>query len=150
MKSIIYFVAITQTSLQRTSSTSSFGLSLNASYLTLFKRPLMIYFFSKTGFLREIPIIISFLFFSGCVNKAVVHEEYNLAQVALKSAEESEAKRYASRYFSSSRKYMKWGEEAYKKQEYKRATEYFKRCRYYSEKAENVSRLKMLKQENAQ
>ena len=38
LKSIIYFVAITQTSLRRTLSTPPFGLSLNASYLTLFKR----------------------------------------------------------------------------------------------------------------
>ena len=42
LKSTIYFVAITQTSLQRTSSTPPFGLSLNASYLALFKRPLSI------------------------------------------------------------------------------------------------------------
>ena len=39
-KSTIYFVAITQTSLRRTSSTPPFGLSLNASYLALLKRPL--------------------------------------------------------------------------------------------------------------
>ena len=40
LKSATYFVAITQTSFQRTSSTPPFGLSLNASYLALFKRPL--------------------------------------------------------------------------------------------------------------
>ena len=40
LKSTTYFVAITQTSFQRTSSTPPFGLSLNASYLALFKRPL--------------------------------------------------------------------------------------------------------------
>ncbi len=87
-----------------------------------------------------------FLFHLGCVNKRLVNEEYNLAQIALKSSEESEAKRYAPRFFSSSRKYMKWGEKAYGKHEFRRATEYFRKCRYYSEKAENMSRLKMFKQ----
>ena len=43
LKSTTYFVAITQTSFQRTSSTPPFGLSLNASYLALFKRPLTRY-----------------------------------------------------------------------------------------------------------
>ena len=81
----------------------------------------------------------------GCINKRLVHEEYNLAQIALKAAEESEAKRYAPKAFSSSRKYMKWGEKAYKEKNYKRSTEYFQKCRYYSEKAENISRLKLFK-----
>ena len=40
LRSTTYFVAITQTSFQRTSSTPPFGLSLNASYLVLLKRPL--------------------------------------------------------------------------------------------------------------
>lgn len=106
----------------------------------------MTHFFLETGFWKRILIITPLLFHSGCVNKGLVHEEYNLAYIALKAAEETEAKRYAPRFFSSSRKYMKWGKKAYKRQEYKKATEYFKKCRYYSEKAENASRLKMFKQ----
>ena len=48
LKSIIYFFTITQTSLRRILSTPPFGLSLNASYLTLFKQPLIKnYFFNK-------------------------------------------------------------------------------------------------------
>ena len=55
LKSTTYFVAITQTSFQRTSSTPPFGLSLNASYLALFKRPLTIPIYPKRSGLHALP-----------------------------------------------------------------------------------------------
>lgn len=82
-----------------------------------------------------------------CVNKRLINEEYNLAQIAFRAAQESEAKRYAPKLFSKSRKYLKWGEKAYREKNYKKSTEYFLKCRYYSEKAENLSRLRMFKQQ---
>ena len=67
LKSIICFVAITQTSLQRTLSTPPFGLSLNASYLTLFKRP-----FSFAG----IVFVLLFIFLPKvCLAKNIYPEK---------------------------------------------------------------------------
>ena len=105
----------------------------------------MIHLFSGTGFWKGVLIIIPLLN-SSCINKRLIDEEYNLAHIAFRAAKESEAKRYAPRAFSKARKYLKWGERAYKKKNYKKSTEYFKKCRYYSEKAEEISRFKLLKQ----
>ncbi len=102
--------------------------------------------FSVSGLWRMAWITILLLLNLSCINKRLVHEEYNLAQIALKAADESEAKRYAPRFLSSSKKYMKWGEKAYKTKNYVKSTEYFQKCRHYSEKAENISRLKLFQQ----
>lgn len=82
----------------------------------------------------------------GCVNKQPPREEYNLARAALQAAQISEAKRYAPRVYSQARRYMKKAERAYKDRYFEKSTDYFRKSRYYSEKAENISRLKMFEQ----
>lgn len=93
-----------------------------------------------------------FLFLAlGCVNKQAPIEEYNLAQAAFRSAQDSEAKRYAPKVFQQAGRYFKRAEQAYTERYYSESVEYFRKSRYYSEKAENISRTKMFKQgENTQ
>ncbi len=81
-----------------------------------------------------------------CVNMEPTVDEYNLAKVALRAAEESEAKRYAPKSFGEASRYFKQGESAFKEKLFEKSAEYFQKSRYYSEKAENISRLKMFKQ----
>lgn len=81
-----------------------------------------------------------------CVNRQPSIEEYNLAQAAFRAAQESEAKRYSPKVFAQARRYFKRAERSYKDRDYKKSTGYFRKSRYYSEKAENISRLKMFQQ----
>ena len=81
-----------------------------------------------------------------CVNPQKTVEEYNLAQGAYRSAQESEAKRYAPKVFYQAKKYLRRARRAYKDRDYDKATGFFQKSRYYSEKAENISRLKQFKQ----
>ncbi len=87
--------------------------------------------------------------FVSCVNMEPAIEEFNLAKVALRAAEESEAKRYAPNVFSEANRNFKMGEASFKDRSYQKSAEYFEKSRYYSEKAENISRLKMFKQGDA-
>ncbi len=82
----------------------------------------------------------------GCVNKQPPREEFNLARAALLAAKTSEAKRYAPRVYSQARRYMREAERAYKDRYFEKSTDYFRKSRYYSEKAENISRVMMFKQ----
>lgn len=92
-------------------------------------------------------LLCPFLFLAfGCVNKQPPREEYNLARAALQAASDSEAKRYAPRVFSEAKRYMKKAERSYQDRYFEKSTEYFRKSRYYAEKAENISRLKMFKQ----
>ena len=80
------------------------------------------------------------------MNKQPPREEYNLARAALKAAKDSEAKRYSPKVYSQARRYMRKAERAYKDRYFDKSTDYFRKSRYYSEKAENISRVKMFKQ----
>lgn len=92
-------------------------------------------------------LLCPFLFLSlSCVNKEVPTEEYNLARIALQSAKDSEAKRYAPRLYTKARGFMRKAERAYEERYFKESADYFKRSRYYSEKAENKARVKMFSQ----
>lgn len=82
----------------------------------------------------------------GCVNPQVSQNEYNLARTAYSAAKESEAKRYSPKYFYKAKGYLRRAKRAYDERYYDKATELFRKARYYSEKAENVSRLKQFKQ----
>ena len=73
-------------------------------------------------------------------------DEYNLARAAFRAAQDSEAKRYAPKVYSRARQFYRQGERAYKERYYEKSTGYFKKSRYYSERAENISRLEMFKQ----
>ena len=99
--------------------------------------------FLKKGHWILCPLLFLAL---GCVNKQPPREEYNLARVALRAAKVSEAKRYAPKVYSQARRYMRKAERAYKDRYFDKSTEYFRKSRYYSEKAENISRVKMFKQ----
>lgn len=73
-------------------------------------------------------------------------EEYNLARTALQSATDSEAKRYAPRVYSRAKLLMKKAEKAFEERNYDKSTGYFRKSRYYAEKAENIARVNMFKQ----
>lgn len=69
-----------------------------------------------------------------------------MARTALRSAEEGEARRFAPKVFSEANRLYRQGETAYKDRLYEKSAEYFQKSRYYSEKAENISRVKMFEQ----
>ena len=81
-----------------------------------------------------------------CVSKEPTIEEYNLAQAAYRAAIESEAKRYAPKVFSRASKFFEQGERAFEDRYFDKSTAYFRKSRYYSERAENIARVKMFKQ----
>lgn len=88
-----------------------------------------------------------FLFLAtACVSKEPSHEEWNLAYVAYRSAQESEAKRFAPKLFGRARMFIKRGERAYRERYFDEAADYFRKARYYSEKAENKARVKMFQE----
>lgn len=92
-------------------------------------------------------ILCPFLFFLvACANPGPAQQEYNLSETALRAARDSEAKRYSPKVYSQARRYMRKAKKAFEEKNFSQATEYFKKSRYYSEKAENVSRVKMFKQ----
>ncbi|MEM7645338.1 MAG: hypothetical protein AAF203_00390 [Pseudomonadota bacterium] len=80
------------------------------------------------------------------MNKQPAIEEYNLAQVAFRSAKENEAKRYAPNSFSQARRFMRRGEKAYRDRHFERSEKFFRKSRFFSEKSENISRVKMFTQ----
>ena len=80
------------------------------------------------------------------MNKQPPIEEFNLARAALVAAKDGEAKRYAPRVYSEAKRYMRRAERAFKDRYFEKSTGYFRKSRYYSEKAENISRVKMLNQ----
>jgi hypothetical protein len=90
-------------------------------------------------------IFLCLLFFTltGCVNKQPPREEFNLARAALNAAKLSEAKRYAPKVYSQAKRYMRKAERAYEERYFDKSTDLFRKSRYYSEKAENISRVKM-------
>ncbi len=99
--------------------------------------------------LKKGPRLASpFLFFLivSCVNPQPSREEYNLAVTALRSARDSEAKRYAPKVYTTARRYFRRAERSFKEKYYSDATDYFRKSRYYAEKAENIARVKMFKQ----
>ena len=83
----------------------------------------------------------------GCVNKQLQLEEYSLARAALQAAENNEASRYSPKSFALAQRYMKKGEKAFKDQYFSKSMGYFRKSRYYSEKAENISRVQMFSQQ---
>ena len=80
------------------------------------------------------------------MNKQPPIEEWNLARVAYSAAQDSDAKRYAPRVYIRAQGYLRKAERAYRERYYEKSTEYFRKSRYYSERAENISRVKMLMQ----
>ena len=99
-------------------------------------------FVSGSKFWKKLWIPVLLCLNLSCINKRTVNEEYNLAQIAFKSSRESEAKRHAPKSFAKAKRYLKWGKKAYKEKNYRKSSEYFLKSRQYSEKAENLSRLK--------
>lgn len=88
-----------------------------------------------------------FLFLlSSCVSPKSSIEEYNLADVALKAAKDSDARRHEPKLYARARRSMKWAEKAYRERDYDKAVKYFRQSRRYSEKAEKDSRLKIFNQ----
>ena len=85
-------------------------------------------------------------FVVSCVNLEVPRHEFNLARTAYIAAKESEAARYSPNLFHKSERYLKRAEQLFKDRRYDRATSYFRKSRYYAERAENVARLKQFKQ----
>jgi hypothetical protein len=107
----------------------------------------MVDWFKQSNWLRKRHILCLFLFlFTACVNKEPSVEEWNLARSAFRAAQESEAKRYAPKYFARARVMLKKGERAFQLREYEESNDYFRKSRYYAEKAENVARVKMFKE----
>ena len=105
----------------------------------------------KRFFRKGHCLLCPFLFLAlGCVNKQPPIEEYNLARAAVMAAKDSEAKRYAPRVYSQAKRYMRKAERAFKDRYFEKSTGLFRKSRYYSEKAENISRVKMLKQGEGQ
>ena len=80
------------------------------------------------------------------MSKEPSHEEWNLASIALRAAQDSEAKRYAPKVLAQAQFLLKKGEVAYESRYYDEAADYFRKSRYYSEKAENIARYKIFKQ----
>ena len=78
-----------------------------------------------------------------CVSDGPTIEEYNLAEVAYRSAEESEANKFAPIVLSKARRLKRRGERALKERNFEESLKLFRKSRFYSEKAENISRLKM-------
>ncbi len=102
-----------------------------------------IFIFFKKGHWLLCPFLFLTL---SCVNRTVPTEEYNLARIALTAAKDSEAKRYAPKVYSKAIQYMRKAERAYNERYFEKSTGYFRKSRYYSERAENISRVKMFSQ----
>lgn len=70
------------------------------------------------------------------------YEDYSLAYTALKSAKTSEASRYSPGYWSRAERLYREAQQAYKENSNEKAKKLFRQSVLYSEKAENVTRLK--------
>ena len=92
-----------------------------------------------------IPFFSGWLFLTGCVNLEKTYNQYDLAQKAYSVSDKVGALHHSPKLFYRAHKYLRKGELALKERDYKKATKLFKKSRYYSEKAENRSRLKMFK-----
>ena len=79
---------------------------------------------------------------SGCISLEVPHLEYNLSQSAFRSATDSEAARYAPNLYHKAERYYKRAEELFTERDFEKAVLYFKKARSFSERSENVARLK--------
>jgi hypothetical protein len=80
----------------------------------------------------------------GCITVEKPDDEYNLAKSALESARECEGNRYALKYLILAEKNYKKAVAFYKDREYGNAKTFFLTSRKYSEKTEDISRIKQL------
>ena len=70
------------------------------------------------------------------------YEEHALAYVALRSAESAQASRYSPGNWSKAERMYREGRQLYKENSNEKSRVYFLKSIKYSEKAENVTRLK--------
>lgn len=70
------------------------------------------------------------------------YEEHALAYVALRAAESAQASRYSPGNWSKAEKMYRVGQQSYRENSNEKARVYFLKSIKYSEKAENVTRLK--------
>ena len=101
-------------------------------------------FLGETHLLKKRHIYMCLLIFiaSGCVSLEIPHYEYNLSQSAFRSATDSEAGRYAPNLYHKAERYYKRAEELFLERDFDKAVLYFKKARAFSERSENVARLK--------
>ncbi len=88
-----------------------------------------------------IAMIISLFVFSGCVGPAP-KSDMSLATVALESAREAQAAKYAPGLFRQAEEHYQMGLTEYEEKRYAQARESFLRAKQYAEKAENYTVLK--------
>jgi hypothetical protein len=73
------------------------------------------------------------------------YEEYSLARAAYQSARDAESSQYSSANWSRAESNYRSGQRAWADDDFEKARKFFKLAIEYSEKAENVSRLKKFK-----
>lgn len=87
---------------------------------------------------------IFYILLVGCVTVEKPDDEYNLARTALESTRDCEGNRHALKYLILAEKNYKKAVGFYKDRDYDNARKYFLLSRKYSEKTEDISRIKQL------
>ncbi len=97
----------------------------------------------RVVFLR-LPLVslstVLFVFAGACVSIVPV-EEYNIARVAIESAKDSEAARFAPALWYKAELAYREGESLFRERDYKQAKRRFEAARAFAEQAENAARL---------
>lgn len=86
--------------------------------------------------------LILFLGLSGCVTPPPPYEDYALARVAVRSAQEVDSARFATGLWNRAEENYRNGQRAWADNEFGAAKKHFQMAIQYAEKAENATRLK--------
>lgn len=89
-------------------------------------------------------ILIFTVLLAGCVG-APPNEDYAMASVAMESAKNAGASKYATGYWNKCLTTYKQAQDGYEEKHYNEAKAFFIKARTYAEKAENSARLKRLR-----
>ncbi len=81
-----------------------------------------------------------------CAGLPPPYKEYNIARTALNAARKARAPEKAPGYWARAQKDYLLAEQYYKNAEYKKAKEAFLRAKLFSERAENYTALKNLRE----
>jgi hypothetical protein len=82
---------------------------------------------------------------TGCVVGPPPYEDYSLARVARQAARDAESAQYSMNNWSRADDTYQKGQKAWNDGDFDVARKYFKQSIEYSERAENISRLKKFK-----
>lgn len=93
---------------------------------------------------RTILLMGALTLLSSCATEPPL-EQFTTARAALNAARDVDSTRFSPGHFHRAEEQYRYGEKAYRDEDYALAKKYFEQATYFAEQAENSTRLKKFK-----